>query len=368
MNDHHSTGRGLTSPEDPPHSETPTPLDERARILLKTLVENYISEGAPVGSRILSRASGLDLSAATVRNVMADLEDLGFIASPHTSAGRIPTPRGYRFFVDSLLTMQPLEQIDQARIVSGLSGAQAQPGQIISQASRLLSDLTHFAGIVIAPRHASTRIRQVEFISLADRRVLLVLVTSDGNVQNRILTTDRPYSPGELLEAANTLNQNFVGLELEQMRHRVHDELTRIRADMQALMAAALTASSEALMPRESDTIISGEKNLLDVEDLSSNMRRLRELFDLFEQRTSLARLLDLSQRAAGVRLYIGQESGIATLDECSVVTAPYQVEGEVVGSVGVIGPTRMAYDRVIPIVDITARLLSSALTEQAQS
>ena len=262
--------------------------------------------------------------------------------------------------------MQPLEQVDQARILSELAGARQQPGQIISHASRLLSDLTRFAGIVIAPRHTSTRIRQVEFIALSEKRVLLVLVTSDGNVQNRILTTDRPYSASELIEAANTLNQNFVGLELEQMRHRVHDELTRIRADMQALMTAALTASSEALMPRESETIISGEKNLLDVDDLSSNMRRLRELFDLFEQRTALVRLLDLSQQAAGVRLYIGQESGIATLDECSVVTAPYQVEGEVVGSVGVIGPTRMAYDRVIPIVDITARLLSSALSEQA--
>ena len=349
-------------------TESATPLDDRACILLKTLVESYIAEGAPVGSRVLSRASGLELSAATVRNVMSDLEDLGFITSPHTSAGRIPTPRGYRFFVDSLLTMQPLEQIDQARILSELAGARAQPGQIISQASRLLSDLTHFAGIVIAPRHASKRIRQIEFIALSDKRVLLVLVTNDGNVQNRILTTDRPYTTSELLEAANTLNQNFVGLELAQMRHRVHDELTRIRADMQALMAAALTASSEALMPRESETVISGEKNLLEVDDLSSNMRRLRELFDLFEQRTSLVRLLDLSQQAEGVRLYIGQESGIATLDECSVVTAPYQVEGQVVGSVGVIGPTRMAYDRVIPIVDITARLLSSALTEQAQS
>ena len=341
-------------------------LDSRAQTLLKALVERYIADGQPVGSRALSRISGLELSPATIRNIMSDLEELGLVASPHTSAGRIPTPRGYRFFVDSLLTMQPLEQMDHARILAELASAKAQPGQIINQASRLLSDLTQFAGIVIAPRHPSTRIRQIEFIALSDQRVLLVLVTSDGNVQNRILTTDRAYSSAELIEAANTLNQNFVGLELEQMRHRVHDELTRIRADMQALMAAALTASSEALMPRESETVISGEKNLLDVEDLSSNMRRLRELFDLFEQRTSLVRLLDLSQQAAGVSLYIGQESGIATLDECSVVTAPYQVEGQVVGSVGVIGPTRMAYDRVIPIVDITARLLSSALTEQA--
>ena len=224
------------------------PLDDRACVLLKTLVESYIAEGAPVGSRVLSRASGLDLSAATVRNVMADLEDLGFIASPHTSAGRIPTPRGYRFFVDSLLTMQPLEQMDHARILAELASAKAQPGQIINQASRLLSDLTQFAGIVIAPRHPSTRIRQIEFIALSDQRVLLVLVTSDGNVQNRILTTDRAYSSAELIEAANTLNQNFVGLELEQMRHRVHDELTRIRADMQALMAAGLARASAVVV------------------------------------------------------------------------------------------------------------------------
>jgi len=343
-------------------------LDNRAQTLLKALVERYISDGQPVGSRALARISGLDLSPATIRNIMSDLEELGLVASPHTSAGRIPTPRGYRFFVDSLLTMQPLEQIDHARILSELADAKAQPGKIINHASRLLSDLTHFAGIVIAPRHPSNRIRQIEFIALSEKRVLLVLVTSDGNVQNRILTTDRPYSSAELIEAANTLNQNFVGLELSQMRHRVHDELVRIRADLQALMAAALTASSEVLMPSDSETVISGEKNLLEVDDLSSNMRRLRELFDLFEQRTALVRLLDLSHQAEGVRLYIGQESGIATLDECSVVTAPYQVEGQVVGSVGVIGPTRMAYDRVIPIVDITARLLSSALTEQAQA
>ena len=264
--------------------------------------------------------------------------------------------------------MQPLEQIDHARILAELAGAKTQPGQIISHASRLLSDLTRFAGIVIAPRHPSNRIRQIEFIALSDKRVLLVLVTSDGNVQNRILSTDRAYTAAELIEAANTLNQNFVGLALDQMRDRVHDELQRIGTDLQALMAAALTASGEALMPKASETIISGEKNLLDVDDLSSNMRRLRELFDLFEQRTALVRLLDLSQRAEGVHLYIGQESGIATLDECSVVSAPYRVEGQVVGSVGVIGPTRMAYDRVIPIVDITARLLSSALTEQAQA
>jgi len=343
-------------------------LDDRARILLKTLIERYIADGQPVGSRSLSRFSGLDLSAATVRNVMADLEEMGFIASPHTSAGRIPTARGYRLFVDSLLTVDRIgaEHIHQLEDQLQPSPSQSRPAQqVISTASNLLSQLTHFAGVVIAPRHAAPTIRQLEFLKLADKRILLIIVTSDGDVQNRVLLTERAYSPAELTQAGNYLNQHFAGRDLEQIRQLVKEELFRMRDDLRSLSAAALSASDEALSESVPRTVISGEKNLLEVEEFASNMKRLRELFDLFEQRTSLLQLLDVSTSADGIQIFIGGESGIAPLDECSVIAAPYEVNGQVVGSVGVIGPTRMAYDRVIPIVNVTAKLLSSALSYQ---
>ena len=337
-----------------------TMLDERARTLLKTLVEHYIADGQPVGSRALSKFSGLDLSPATIRNVMADLEEAGFVASPHTSAGRVPTARGYRLFVDSLLTVKTLEARQMDQMEEALHGLPA--NQIIANASQLLSSLTHFAGVVIAPRRTSNRIRQVEFLSLSEKRILLIIVTTDGDVQNRILNSDKAYSPAELVSAANYLNQNFAGLDFEQIRQRLSSEIQQLREDIKPLMSLTLDAG-DALAENTTPYVISGERNLLDVEELSSNMKRLRELFDLFEQRSSLMRLLDVSNRAEGVQIFIGGESGIATLDECSVITAPYNVDGQVVGSVGVIGPTRMAYERVIPIVDITARLLSSALS-----
>jgi len=336
-------------------------LDERSRTLLKALVEHYIADGQPVGSRALSKFSGLDLSPATIRNVMADLEEAGFVASPHTSAGRIPTARGYRLFVDSLLTVQPLEARQRGAMEEALQGRPS--NQIIASASQLLSSLTHFAGVVIAPRRASSRIRQIEFLSLSEKRILLIIVTTDGDVQNRILNTEMAYTPAELVSAANYLTQNFAGLDFEQIRHRLNSEIQQLRENIKPLMAQALDAGDAALAENASPYVISGERNLLDVEELSSNMKRLRELFDLFEQRSSLMRLLDVSNRAEGVQIFIGGESGIASLDECSVITAPYAVDGQVVGSVGVIGPTRMAYERVIPIVDITARLLSSALS-----
>jgi heat-inducible transcriptional repressor len=238
---------------------------------------------------------------------------------------------------------------------------------MIASASQLLSSLTHFAGVVIAPRRKLSRIRQIEFLSLSEKRILLIIVTTDGDVQNRILNTERAYSPSELVSAANYLTQNFAGLDFEQIRHRLASEIQQLRDDIKPLMAQALDAGDEALAASAMPYVISGERNLLDVEELSSNMKRLRELFDLFEQRSSLMRLLDVSNRAEGVQIFIGGESGIASLDECSVITAPYAVDGQVVGSVGVIGPTRMAYERVIPIVDITARLLSSALSSKEE-
>ncbi len=336
-------------------------LDARAQTLLKTLIERYIVEGQPVGSRTLSKHSGLDLSPATIRNVMSDLEETGFIASPHTSAGRIPTPLGYRLFVDTLLTVRPLARQEISEIEGVIQHDHQQ--RVQSQASQLLSQLTQFAGLVITPRRQAPRVRQVEFLRLSERRVLLIVVTADGEVQNRILLTQRDYNATELIEAANYLNQNFFGLDLEQMRNRLQEELRKLSTDLSELTAAALAAGHQAIADTGEQYVISGEKNLLGVEDLSSNMARLRRLFDLFEQRTSLAHLLELSHRAAGVQVFIGSESGIDSLDECSVVTAPYTAEGEVIGTVGVIGPTRMAYERVIPIVDITARLMSSALS-----
>ena len=259
--------------------------------------------------------------------------------------------------------MRPLEARQLDEMEGALHGRPA--NQVISSASQLLSSLTHFAGVVMAPRRCASRIRQIEFLNLTEKRILLIIVTTDGDVQNRVLVTEKAYSPAELVQAANYLNQNFAGLDFEQIRHRLSAEIEQLRDDIKPLMTLALEAGNEALSGNETPYVISGEHNLLDVEELSSNMKRLRELFDLFEQRSSLMRLLDVSNRAAGVRIFIGGESGIATLDECSVIAAPYTVDGQIVGSVGVIGPTRMAYERVIPIVDITAKLLSSALSNQ---
>lgn len=335
-------------------------LDARAKTLLKTLIERYIFEGQPVGSRTLAKYSGLDLSPATIRNVLADLEEMGFIASPHASAGRVPTPRGYRLFVDTLLTVQPLDPQHVSEIKEAL--LPDVPARVLSHASQMVSELTHFAGVVVAPRRQAPKIRQIEFLSLTETRILLIIVTSEGEVQNRLLFTRRPYSQNELIEAANYLTQNFAGLDFVQIRERLHHEVEQLRSDMTELINAAADAGAAAASETSQQYMISGEKNLLDSEDLAANMARLRQLFDLFEQKTSLMELLDLSNRAQGVHVFIGGESGIAPLDECSIVAAPYEIEGQVVGTIGVIGPTRMAYERVIPIVDITARLLSSAL------
>jgi len=336
-------------------------LDSRSRVLLKTLIERYIADGQPIGSRALSRSSGLELSPATVRNVMSDLEEMGYIFSPHTSAGRIPTARGYRFFVDTLLTVLPMESMRVQELKDQLQPDQ--PQRLMNSASHLLSNLTQFAGVVVAPRREAARIRQIEFIGLSEHRILLIIVTENGDVQNRILFTHRAYSTSELGAAATYLNEHYAGLAFDEIRIHLQAELHRIRSDMGELMTGAIEAGSDAVEETSLNYVISGETNLLDIEDLSSNMSRLRELFRLFEQRTGLMQLLDMSRRAQGVQIFIGNESGLSQLDACSVVTASYEVDGRVVGSVGVIGPTRMAYDRVIPIVDITARLLSNALS-----
>ncbi len=335
-------------------------LDRRAQTLLKTLIERYIADGMPVGSRTLSKYSGLDLSPATIRNVMSDLEELGLIASPHTSAGRVPTPRGYRLFVDTLLTVEPL-QVDQTERMQGQLRDE-EPQRILSSAASLLSNLSHFAGVVLTPRRSSL-FRQVEFLRLSDRRILLIIVTPEGDVQNRILHTDRDYGPSQLVEAANYITQHFAGLDLESIRKRLQTELASLRDDITGLMHRAVEASSRALTENTDPVVISGERNLLGVADLSDNMERLRRLFDLFDRKTGLLQLLDASSRAEGVQIFIGGESALVPMDQVSVVVAPYEVDGKIVGTLGVIGPTRMAYERVIPIVDITAKLVTTALS-----
>ena len=336
-------------------------LDDRARLLLKTLIERYIADGQPVGSRALAKMSGLEVSPATIRNVMADLEDLGFIASPHTSAGRVPTPRGYRLFVDALLTVRPIEQ-QQAELIRGQLRI-GDPQRAMQAAAQLLGSLTHFAGVVLTPRRASS-FRQIEFLRLSDKRVLLIIVTPEGDVQNRILVTEQPYSAAQLAEAANVFNQHFAGLSFDRARARLHGDLNALRSEIAALMEAAVAAGEQAAEENDA-VVVAGERNLLEVSDLAANLDKLRALFDLFEHKTRLMQLLEISGRAQGVQIYIGGDSKTVPLDETSLVVAPYEVDGKVVGTLGVIGPTRMAYERVIPIVDITARLLSSALSRE---
>ena len=335
-------------------------LDNRAQTLLKALVERYIADGQPVGSRSLSKISGLDLSPATIRNIMSDLEELGFVASPHTSAGRIPTPRGYRLFVDSLLTVQHQDEAGlEARLQHALQSST--PQKMITNAAQLLSSLSQFAGVILMPRRESV-FQQIEFLRLSEKRILLVIVSPGGDVQNRLLMTAADYTPSQLIQAANYINQHYGGLSFEDVRIRLQEELRKLRDDMTSLMQAAVEAGSDAMTDDSEDMVIAGERNLLSVTDLASNMTSLRKLVDVFEQKTSLMQLLDLSSRATGVQIFIGGDSNLVPMDQMSVVTAPYQVNGKIVGTLGVIGPTRMAYERVIPIVDLTAKLLSKAL------
>ena len=332
-------------------------LDDRAKVLLKALVERYIADGQPVGSRTLARATGIELSPATIRNVMSDLEVLGLIASPHTSAGRVPTSRGYRLFVDTMLTA------DREHLHAP-SLAADQPQKVIANAANLLSDLSHFVGVVIAPRRSSV-FRHIEFLRLSERRLLVIMVSPEGDVQNRVLFTESDYTTSQLTEASNYLNHHFAGMAIEQVREKLLAEVESLRGEIATLMQAAVQVSTEALSQPQDDVVISGERNLLSVTDFSSDMGQLRRAFDLFEQKAQLVRLLDISAQAEGVRIYIGGESQIVPMEEFSVVSAPYEIDGQVVGTLGVIGPTRMAYDRMIQIVDITSKLVSNALSHK---
>ena len=330
-------------------------LDDRAKLLLKALVERYIDDGQPVGSRTLSRASGLELSPATIRNVMADLEELGLIASPHTSAGRIPTAKGYRLFVDTMLTVQR-EQFTSHAL------APEQPQKVIANAAHLLSSLSRFVGVVMAPRRTSV-FRHIEFLRLSERRFLVIIVSPDGDVQNRVIFAENDFTQTQLIETANFLNAHYAGMAMEKVRERIKTEVETLQGEIAALMQAAVNVSSEALSQAQEEVVISGERNLLAVSDFSKDMGNLRRAFDLFEQKTQILRLLDVSTQAEGVRIFIGGESQVVPFEELSVVSAPYEVDGQVVGTLGVIGPMRMPYDRMIQIVDITSRLVSNALS-----
>jgi len=330
-------------------------LDDRAKLLLKALVERYIADGQPVGSRTLSKASGLELSPATIRNVMSDLEDLGLIVSPHTSAGRIPTARGYRLFVDTMLTVQRNPFAEH-------SLAHDQPQKVISNAANLLSSLSQFVGVVVAPRR-TTVFRHIEFLRLSERRFLVIIVSPEGDVQNRVIFTEVDYEQQQLVEAANFLNANYIGLDIEQVRERLKNEVESLRTEIASLMNAAVAANSDVLSETADEVIISGERNLLAVSDFANDMGHLRRAFDLFEQKAQLMRLLDVTGRAEGVRIFIGGESQVIPFEDLSIVSAPYEVDGQVVGTLGVVGPTRMPYDRMIQIVDITSKLVSNALS-----
>jgi len=338
---------------------------DRAQHILRVLVEHYIRDGQPVGSRTLAKNTELQLSPATIRNVMADLEELGFVAAPHTSAGRVPTARGYRFFVDTLLKLRPLANREISLLQGQLNddsstGAQA----VAASASSALSSLTSLAGIVTIPRRPRIALRQIEFLPLSDRRVLAILIVNDAEVENRILHVDREYSAEELRRASNFLTEHFGGRELQGIRANLLKQLHDTRESVNQMMIDAVAIAQQALEGRSEDAsafVLSGQTKLMDFDELS-NVDKLKQLFEAFNQQREILHLLDRSIEAEGVQIFIGEESGYQILDECSIVAAPYRVDDDTVGVLGVIGPTRMAYERVIPIVDITAKLMGSAL------
>jgi len=338
--------------------------NERAQFLLKALIQRFIRDGQPVGSRTLSRDSGLELSPATIRNVMSDLEDLGLVSAPHTSAGRIPTPQGYRLFVDTLVRYKQPKEGEIRKLQSKLTEQQDDPDALLSSVSSLLSNLTSLASVVTVPRGSRAILRQIEFLALSDNRVLAILVINDREVQNRVLHTEQSHTPGELQKAANFINDNYVGHDLMQVRKRLIDDLDKTRDSMNQAMhdiiSVAQSAMEGAAAP-QGEFVLSGETNLMDFAELS-DIETLRRLFDAFSKKRFMLKMLDKSINASGVQVFIGEESGFQILDDVSVVTAPYRLDSDMIGVLGVIGPTRMAYDRVVPIVDITARLLESAM------
>lgn len=337
-------------------------LNERSQLLLKSLVESYIRAGQPVGSKTLLEESGLRVSSATVRNVMAELEEIGLVASPHTSAGRIPTDLGLRFFVDSLLTVQPLSGKEVESMRRNLDPDQGIP-QLLNRTSSMLSGITRLAGLVMIPRRDQCAFRHIEFLPLKDRRILVIWVINDQDVQNRILHMDRDYSAEELGRMAAYLNAHFTGIELEDIRSRILREMEQTKEKADRLMLTAIDLARQAFdgEGEEGDYVLEGEANLFGYSEMA-DMEKLRQLFDAFEQKREVLRVLEGVADAEGIQIYIGEESGFQVFDGCSLVASPYKMEDQAVGVLGVIGPSRMEYQRVIPIVDVTARLLTAAL------
>ena len=352
---------------DTSHGADGEPSD-RAQQLLRTLVECYVRDGQPVGSRTLTRESGLSLSAATIRNVMADLEDHGFVSSPHTSSGRVPTDKGYRYFVNALLRFQPPDQAEIAELKRHFDLRVGDPKALVTAASQLVSGLTHLAGVVTVPREAHASLSQIEFVGLSGNRVLTILVVNGREVQNRVVQLDRHFTAEELRRAATYLNEMFGGQELSGVRSRLVAQLQETREQMNRLMVDAITLAQRAFAEepdaRDADMVVAGETNLMGFAGMS-NVDRLRRLFEAFNEKRDILHLLDQSLHAEGVQIFIGHESGYGVLEDCSVVVAPYTKDNRVVGVLGVIGPTRMAYERVIPVVDIAARMLGSALNSR---
>lgn len=341
-------------------------LDNRAENVLKNLVETYIDQGQPVGSRTLSKLPTMGVSSATVRNVMSDLEELGLITAPHTSSGRIPTAQGYRLFVDSMirsstLTHQAIEQL------TSKFERETDPEVLIAHASDVLSELTQFAGVVVSPNQSVTRFKQIEFMPLGESRMLAILITEDGRVQNRVLPVAHDFKESELIEAANFFNHRYKGSTLEEVRRKLVEDMQVDNDKMHKINLTAMQAASQVIREEDEDTakevVLSGEQRLMNVPDLCQ-IETLQKLFDAFKTKRDLLDLLDRSMKAQGISIFIGEESGYSALGECSVIASPYQVEGETIGTLGVIGPTRMAYDEVISVVDITAKLLSQSLSK----
>lgn len=338
--------------------------NERAQFLLKVLIQRFIRDGQPVGSRTLSRDSGIELSPATIRNVMSELEELGLISAPHTSAGRVPTTQGYRLFVDTLVRYKPPSDAEIKRLQQQLGEHGDEPDAILGSVSNLLASITSLAGVVTVPRGQRAILRQIEFLLLSDNRVLVILVINDREVQNRVLQTEQPHTAEELQRAANFINDNYVGCDLLQIREQLIDDLDRTRNSMNQAMHDIISVAQSAMEGAAApagDFMLTGETNLMDFAELS-DIDTIRRLFEAFSKKRFMLKLLDKSINASGVQIFIGHESGYKFLDDCSVVTAPYRVDDDHIGVLGVIGPTRMAYDRVVPIVDITARLLESAM------
>ena len=341
--------------------------NNRAQYLLKVLIQKYISDGSPIGSRTLLEDSGLDLSPATIRHVMSDLEDHGLIRAPHTSSGRIPTARGYRMFVDTLVRYQnpDTDYIDE--IQSELRADNYDTGQLIDKVSNTLSRITSLAGIVKVPKGDNVSLKRIEFLPLSENRILTILVLNNDEVQNRILNTKEKHSATELQKVSNFINENYANQSLDSIRMKLVSDMDETRLSMNKEMQDIISTASKAMEvadENEDEFIVAGERNLMDFAELS-NVEKLKQLFDAFSSKRMMIDLLDRSISADGVQIFIGSESGFSMLDDCSVVAAPYKLSKNQVGVLGVIGPKRMAYDRVVPIVDLTAKMLGSIIEDR---